>query len=106
AAISALEYDPNAGMTSSPPSGVRRFTPPITACTTLTALASFTAWAPVSVAYGVTGLMPVQSWQLTQAPSKISFPREFPAGPARCDGAAADARLASPGEDSGGTLRR
>src|ERR1700679_3408234 len=43
-------------------------------CTTLVAVGSFTDRAPVSVAYGITGLTPEQSWQPAHAPAYTALP--------------------------------
>src|ERR1700679_970286 len=43
-------------------------------CTTLVAVGSFTDRTPVSVAYGITGLTPDQSWQPAHAPAYTALP--------------------------------
>src|ERR1700730_11341301 len=98
---------PNAGIETAP-GGVRRFVPEITICVTLVALGSFTAHEPVSVARGLMALSPVQSWQLTQAPSNTILPRASGVPPpSRWDAGAGGASVAGrSGEAIAGTVRR
>src|SRR6202035_4492235 len=62
-------------------------------CTTLVAVGSFTERTPVSVAYGITGLTPVQSWQPAHAPAYTALPRvsTLTATPSACDAGAGTA---------------
>src|SRR5580704_6259930 len=98
---------PNAGMETAPGS-VCRSVPEITICTTLVALESLTAHAPVSVANGVRALSPVQPWQLTQAPAKILLPRPSDMlPPSLCEAGAGGAGVAGRSvEVIAGTARR
>src|SRR6266404_7015734 len=57
-------------------SEVCRCAPDRMTCTTLMAVGSFTDRTPVSVAYGITGLTPVQSWQPAHAPAYTALPPE------------------------------
>src|SRR5665213_865317 len=85
------------------PCAVLRFTPLMMVCATLVAEGSFTARAPVSVAYLLSGLTPVQSWQLAQAPAKIFSPRGSRSAvtPWRCAAGAGTALGRAGGEISG-----
>src|SRR5882724_11803695 len=57
------------------PCGLSRVVPERMTCTTLVAVGSLTARAPVRFAWSSIGLVPLHPWQLTQAPSYISLPR-------------------------------
>src|SRR5437764_12631395 len=98
---------PKAGMERTS-GGVMRRVPEITICATFVALGSFTARAPVSVAKAEIGLTPLQSWQLAQAPSNTSLPRESTVtGPTLCEESAGGARVAGRSDDAtAGILRR
>src|SRR4030088_1616158 len=77
----------------SAPGGVCRLVPEITICATLMAPGSLTARVPVSVAKGVSGLSPVQPWQLTQAPWKTVLPRALAVPPLLGDSGAGGASV-------------